>query len=70
MNVISRLGQILLGYIAGLLSISFGLVAAWSIIAIFLPYWDLIQRGLWLGAGLIFTVLSYSMFQQSSRLIH
>ena len=70
MNVINRLVQTLLGYIAGLLSISFGLVAAWSIIAIFLPYWDLIQRGLWLGAGLIFTVLSYFMFQRSSRLIH
>jgi hypothetical protein len=70
MNVINRMVQILLGYVAGLLSISFGLVAAWSNIAIFLPYWDLIQRGLWLGAGLIFTVLSCFMFQQSSRLIH
>jgi len=70
MNVINRMVQILLGYVAGLLSISFGLVAAWSIIAIFLPYWDLIQRGLWLGTGLIFTVLSCFMFQQSSRLIH
>ena len=46
MNVINRMVQILLGYVAGLRSISFGLVAAWSIIAIFLPYWDLIQRGL------------------------
>jgi hypothetical protein len=70
MIVINRMVQILLGYIAGLLSISFGLVAAWSIIAIFLPYWDLIQQGLWLGAGLIFTLLSYFMFQQSSRLTH
>lgn len=70
MNVINRAVQTFLGYIAGLLSISFGLVAAWSIIAIFLPYWDLIQRGLWLGAGLIFTLLSYLMFQQSSRLTH
>ena len=70
MIVINRMVQILLGYIAGLLSISFGFVVAWSIIAIFLPYWDLIQRGLWLGAGLIFTLLSYFMFQQSSRLTH
>lgn len=70
MNVINRMVQTLLGYIAGLLSTSFGLVAAWSIIAIFLPYWDLIQRGLWLGAGLIFTLLSYFMVQQSSRLTH
>jgi hypothetical protein len=46
MNVINRMVQILLGYVAGLLSISIGLVAAWSIIAIFLPYWDHIQRGL------------------------
>ena len=70
MNVINRPVQTLLGYIAGLLSVSFGLVAAWSIIAIFFPSWDLIQRGLWLGAGLIFTLLSYLMFQQSSRLTH
>ena len=70
MIVINRMVQILLGYIAGLLSISLGLVSAWSIIAIFLPYRDLIQRGLWLGAGLIFTLLSYFMFQQSSRLTH
>jgi hypothetical protein len=33
MNVINRAVQTLLGYIAGLLSISFGLVAAWSTIA-------------------------------------
>jgi len=70
MNVINRMVRTTLGYIAGLLGIAFGLVSAWSIIAIFLPYWDLIQRGLWLGAGLIFSLLSYFMIQQSSRPTH
>lgn len=70
MNVINRMVRTLLGYITGLLCMAFGLVAAWSIIAIFLPYWDIIQRGLWLGSGLIFSLLSYFMFQQSSRPTH
>jgi len=70
MNVINRMVRTILGYIAGLLRMAFGLVAAWSIIAIFLPYWDLIQRGLWLGAGLIFSLLSYFMFQLLSRPTH
>ena len=67
MTVITRTVQILLGYIAGLLGVAFGLVAIWSIIAVFLPYWDLVQRSLWLGAGLIFSLISYLMLQQSSR---
>ena len=70
MNLINSTVWTLLGYIAGLLCIAFGLVAVWSIIAIFFPYWDLIQQGLWLGAGLIFSLLSFFMFQQSSRLTH
>jgi hypothetical protein len=70
MNVINRIVRTILRYIAGLLCMAFGLVAAWSIIALFLPYWDLIQRGLWLGAGLIFSLLSYFMFQQLSRPTH
>jgi hypothetical protein len=67
MNAIKRILQILFGYIAGLFGLAFGLVAIWSIIAVFLPYWDLLQRGLWLGAALIFSLLSYLMLQQSSR---
>jgi hypothetical protein len=70
MTLLNRMAQILLGYMAGLLCIAFGLVAAWSLIAIFLPYWDFLQRSLWLGAVLIFSLLSYVTFRQSSRLTH
>ena len=68
MTVFTRILQTLVGYLAGLLSLAFGLVAAWSIIAIFLPYWDLVQRGLWAGAGLISSLLAYLLYHRSLRL--
>lgn len=70
MNTITQMIRILIGHVAGLLCMAFGLVAAWSLIAIFLPYWDFLQRGLWLGTGLIFSLLSYLLYQRLASLIH
>ena len=42
----TRTIRLLAGYLIGLLSLAFGLVAIWSAMATVMPYWDLYQRGL------------------------